>query len=458
MKFKIRAQNIQNDVKEFWYDNQENILSTEDGVIYEFPNHKEIQVDEKPFVSFSKDKPLKKSNAISLLKIQMGLSCNYSCNYCSQRFVERPPETSKKHIEAFMQKLESLDFSGSSGLKVEFWGGEPFVYWKTMKPLAEAIMEKYKDKINLRLSTVTNGSLLTQEICDWLVDMNFSIGLSHDGPGQSVRGEDPFDNPELKKLILDLFKRLPSKTSFNCVLNSKNTSRLKVFDYFKELTGNPNITLGEGAIVDAYDEGGYESSLSTKKEHFDFRKQAFAEIYETDGNIGFYLMKKKIQDFIYSLLLHKKDTTLSQKCGMDNENTLAIDLLGNVITCQNVSAASVAGNGESHKVGNIENMKDVAIKTATHWSNRPDCASCPVLHLCKGSCMYLEGKYWDISCSNSYSDNIVYFALAVEKITNGYIPTFIDAPHLPPERQDIFGRVLAHKESIKAKTISIKAI
>ena len=45
------------------------------------------------YKSFDKNNPLKKSKLITHLKIQMGLSCNYSCDYCSQKFVERMPET-----------------------------------------------------------------------------------------------------------------------------------------------------------------------------------------------------------------------------------------------------------------------------------------------------------------------------------------------------------------------------
>ena len=71
---------------------------------------------EKPGIN----NPLKKSKDISTLKIQLGLSCNYSCEYCSQRFVERPPETNRKDIDAFMEMLDNLEFDEEKGLLVEF--------------------------------------------------------------------------------------------------------------------------------------------------------------------------------------------------------------------------------------------------------------------------------------------------------------------------------------------------
>lgn len=455
MKFKIRGQNLEGEIRHFVYDNMSNALSGEDGESFSFPEPSQQLGDKHS--GFSKEAPLKKSRDVRVLKIQMGLSCNYSCDYCSQRFVERPAETSKKHIDEFLAKLDNLNLSEEQGLKIEFWGGEPLVYWKTMKPLADAIREKYQWEKPIQFSTITNGSLLTPEICEWLDESGFSVGLSHDGPGQHVRGEDPFDDPVRRQTILDFYARMGRRMSFNAMLNGKNHSRKDIYDWFVAFTGDPEVSLGEGAIVDAYDEGGVANSITTKQDHFDFRQKAFNDIYSTEGKIGFNSIVGKVDEFTAAILNHRSSDYLNQKCGMDDERVLAVDLRGNVITCQNVSAVQVAGNGEAHLSGTLEKFEDVVIKTATHWSNRPDCNACPVLHLCKGSCMYLEDKYWDISCRNAYSDNVSLFALAMEKIT-GHIPIFIDAPHLPEERQDIFGKVLEHVEKPTKKVFSIKVV
>lgn len=463
MEFKITGQNLNGEVSHFLYDNQTNSLKNSDGNEIKRPSPEPTSgtcntcaTEKSEFKPFSIDLPLKKSKKVNVLKIQMGLSCNYSCDYCSQRFVERADETSKKHIDEFLTKLDNLEFNPEK-TRIEFWGGEPLVYWKTMKPLAEAIQEKYGSTIKMEFSTITNGSLLTPEICDWLYDMNFSVGLSHDGPGQSVRGPDPFDDPEKKKIILDFYKRMTGRMSFNAMLNSTNSSRKEIHDWFCKLTGDNYVPLGEGSIVDAYDEGGNANMISTKEDHFAFRRTAFSDIFSTSGNIGFTGMIGKINNFINTILEQKSNSGMGQKCGMDDEHTIAVDLRGNVITCQNVSSVSTAGNGESHLAGNIENIDAVKIKTATHWSNRNDCSKCPVLSLCKGSCMYLEGKYWDISCDNAYSDNVALFALSIEKIT-GFLPVFIDAPHLPDDRKDIFGRVLKHEEKPIRKPFPIKVV
>jgi len=462
MIFEIHAERSATDKKIFYYDNMANILKDSDGNVLEYPKNSYKKPDKEEYKSFDKNNPLKKSKLITHLKIQMGLSCNYSCDYCSQKFVERPKETSKKDIDAFLEKLGVLEFDEKSGLSVEFWGGEPFVYWKTMKPLAEALREKFTTWTKKpKFSVITNGSILTDDIIDWLMMMNFSVSISHDGPGQHVRGPDPFDDPEQKKRLIGFYRmmtRLKKGISFNPMMNSKNKSRKEIRDWFVNMLGDENVQLGEGGIVDAYDEDGITNSLQTLKEHFEYRRQSFADFYSMGKSLNFFGQFNKIDDLTNRILTHEEAKYLNQKCGMDDEHTLAIDLRGNVMTCQNVSALEVSKNGESHLGGTLDDYDKVELKSSTHWSNRKECSSCPVLHICKGACMFLDKKFWDISCANAYSDNVPLFTLAITNITNGYIPTLIKAEGLPLERQDIFGTIFEHKEDIKKKIIPIKVV
>jgi hypothetical protein len=71
--------------------------------------------------------------------------------------------------------------------------------------------------------------------------------------------------------------------------------------------------------------------------------------------------------------------------------------------------------------------------------------------------MFLDKKFWDISCANAYSDNVPLFVAAVERMT-GYIPFLIKHNDLPLERQDIFGTVYQHKDPEKKRFIPIKVV
>lgn len=380
----------------------------------------------------SVDRPGLKSSPRTL-KISLGLSCNYECEYCSQRFVPRAEETNPGDIDGFLSGLDS--WVTEPPQKIEFWGGEPLVYIKTLRPLAERLKKKFPDA---SLVMITNGSLLNPELNDWLDRMGFHIGLSHDGPGQHVRGPDPLMDPEKRAAILDLWRRLgPQKRmSFNAMINRNNPSRAEIQKFFVALTGDSSVPIGEGSFVDAYDEGGLNNSL-TADELAPYRNLAFHEL-RTGQAANFTTIRNKIADFVNAISDGRKSSALGQKCGMDKPENIAVDLRGNVLTCQNVSAASVAPNGQSHKIGHISDLSAVQLNTATHWSNRDECPSCPMVQICKGSCMFLEGDLWETSCDNAFSDAIPVFSAGIEFLT-GLVPVYIEGPQRH-DRKDIWNR------------------
>jgi len=379
----------------------------------------------------SRETPLGKISP-RILKISLGLSCNYACEYCSQRFVARNDETNPADVTGFMDSLDSWVLSPPEA--IEFWGGEPLVYIKTLRPLAEALRLKFPQA---RVSVITNGSLLNPEVNQWLDELGFTVSISHDGHGQSVRGPDPLADPRSRQAILALYQRLAPKGrfSFNAMINRSNQSRADVQAFFENLTGDSKVMIGEGGFVDAYDDGGQALSLQPEEFHA-FRRLAFHEIrHGKAGRIS--SVRDRTMSFVNSMRFKRPASSLGQKCGMDRSDSIAVDLKGNVLTCQNVSATAVAPNGEAHRIGHISQMQEVALKTATHWSHRQECPGCPVLQVCKGACMFLQGPLWDVSCENAYSDALPIFAAGVEFLT-GLVPVHIEG-ELRDERKDIFG-------------------
>jgi uncharacterized protein len=381
----------------------------------------------------SRDTPLGKTSP-RILKISLGLSCNYACEYCSQRFVERNNETNPEDVTDFMDSLDSWVLSPPEA--IEFWGGEPLVYIKTMRPLAEALREKYPQA---RFSVITNGSLLNADLNQWLDDMGFAVAVSHDGPGQHVRGPDPLADPPTRKAILELYQRLApqGRFSFNAMVNRSNQSRAAIQAFFTELTGDPKVMIGEGGFVDAYDAGGEALSLRSDEFH-SFRRQSFQDIRQ-GKSARIASVRDRMMSFVNSIRFNRPASSLGQKCGMDKSDSIAVDLKGNVLTCQNVSARSTAPNGESHRIGHVNELASVALRTSTHWSKRPECPQCPVLQICKGACMFLEGPLWEASCNNAYSDALPIFAAGIEFLT-GLVPIYIEGD-LAENRKDVFGLV-----------------
>ena len=414
------------------YDNINSTLEDEQGNKFSFKKFEDFYYS-KINHYVSEQTPSKKKD-IELLKIQLGLSCNYSCTYCSQRFVPNAAETNSSYIDKFMKSLDLWLFKPPK--RIEFWGGEPFVYWKTLKPLAEELRKKYP---LARFIIVSNGSIITKEIVDWLDELDFHIGISHDGPGQSIRGPDPFENEEQKKILLYLLEKRKGKISFNATLSKNNFDRKKIQEYFKEIIGHEDFVINEGHMIDVYDEGGKECSFSELKEHYEFRRQALFQIRDKEF-LNFEVYNGRIREWVASIANERNAMELGQKCGMDKETSIAVDLRGNVLTCQNVSAVSTAPNGRSHLLGHVSKLDEVKLRTATHWKFREECLNCPVLQACKGSCMFLQDEYFKISCDSAYSDHIPFFATAIEILT-GCLPYHIEAHKYPlkEERKNLWG-------------------
>lgn len=428
------------------YDNQASTLTWVDGSPV-------VQSQPRTFrdaTAVSVDQPGCKGS-IRTLKISLGLSCNYECSYCSQRFVPHAESSNPSDIEPFFASLTDALIDPPE--RIEFWGGEPFVYWKTLKPLAERLRELYPQA---SFNIITNGSLLDAEKNEWLDRMGFGVGLSHDGPGYHARGADPLDDAEKRVSIMDLYGRLhpQGRISVNAMLHADNRSRAHVQAWLQERFGK-DVRIGEGAFIDPYDDGGLASTFQTPADHIGFRAMAFKEL-RLGMAASFAIGQQKIMDFVQSIRTARPSSALGQKCGMDKADNIAVDLHGNVLTCQNVSAAAAAPNGQPHQIGHLSNLQAVKMRTATHWSKRKDCTSCPVLQLCKGSCMFLEGNLWDAGCDAAYSDNVPFLAAAIEYLT-GCIPFYIEGD-FREDRKDIFGQVHGVPDAPKKRVIPIQHV
>jgi len=436
-------------IAKFYYDNMTSELKNSEGAhIIDPMSKKEIEWT-TALITDPKNPLGKNSTNIQDIKIQMGLSCNYGCEYCSQRFVPHAENGNPKAVVKFMKNLDL--WLKNVPRKFQFWGGEPLVYWKTLKPLATALREKFP---GVKFGMVTNGSLLTPEINEFLDTMKFSIGMSHDGPGQIVRGPDPFDNPVQAANIRDLWKRLgKDRMSINAMVHRENMDRAAIQKFFADFLGTNDFSIGEGGFIDTYDAGGAANAINGKAEQLGFRRLTMEQTRES-LTMNFLITKQRIKEWIDAISSHRPASTLMQKCNMDRPDTMAVDLNGNVLTCHNTSAVAIAPNGKSHRIGHVSKMEDIKLTTSTHWSLRKNCPKCPMLQACKGACMYLEDDLWDKSCDNSYNDHLPYFAVAFELITGGYVPYRINASHLPEERQDIWGSL--NDQSIVPKTRTVE--
>lgn len=453
-KFYVHAENYKDNTKKvFIFDNEFSTITDQQGASIDLSAFEEYKGNfYRRVKQWDKDHPIGKSSAPTRLKIQLGLKCNYTCEYCSQAaHVEGSIDFTPKHIDEFMIKLTHLDLTDVD--QIEFWGGEPLVYWKTIRELTKRLHDAYP---TVKFLLITNGSLFNQEINEFLEKYDFRVGISHDGPGQHLRGPDPFDDPDKMHWIQDLYKRLHPKhcISFNCILNAKNTSRLTIYNFFKDRFGE-GVKMGEGYFLYVTHDGANDLSLYDYQDMIKYRRQSFSELDILERN-NVYFKNKGISNFIHMIVNGRNYHTVNMRCGMDQETHLAVDMNGDVISCQNVGGNSNSFNGMSHRLGNVENMHDVKLNTGRHWSTRKECVQCPIVQMCAGMCFMLEDEYWYNTCSNQYNDIIPLFMYGFEILT-GYIPYWIEPIDGTMEewRKDLLGMQYPDLTRIRKKVIPI---
>ena len=190
-----------------------------------------------------------------------------------------------------------------------------------------------------------------------------------------------------------------------------NVSHLAVREYIEEKLGLPRGTVNcwSEEILLPYDD---DALLCVPRDEAE-RQAAINVLFDeaVKGYVGCVNVYNKIDDWFHSISNHRPIQSVGQKCGMDRPSHIAVNLMGEVTTCQNTAAQ---GN---HKIGHVDDWENIALNTSHHHQNREECRNCPVVQMCKGACMFLEGEYWQAACDMSFTYNRAMLAIALWYLT-----------------------------------------
>jgi len=345
-------------------------------------------------VRISPQRPGRKVSNPTVLKIQLGLACNYTCSYCNQSSqVESMSVTKTTDAHAFLGDLER--WLKESPSEIEFWGGEPLLYFRKLEILVPELDRRFP---NAEFSMVTNGSLLTQEILDFIAKYDICITVSHDGPGQYLRGEDPFDDPRKAQLLKALWeeRKINGRMMFSSVLTPVNSDPSALRRWFVGKLDGASVVMSLEGIVATHDDKALAGPGLWAPHQYESLRESVASSFENGDALLIPALREKATGLLQSTVHRMPSASMGQKCGMDRSDHVAVDLHSNVLTCHNTGANA------KHGLGSALEMEKVRLNTSTHWAYRDCCSHCPVLQLCGGSCMYLEGEQFAQSCENEY--------------------------------------------------------
>ncbi len=137
--------------------------------------------------TFSADEyELYNNPVVKAMCLHVAHDCNIRCKYCfaSQGDFQRNREIMS--LEVGKRSMEYLaENSGNHyNLEVDFFGGEPLMNFDVVKELVfygKELEKKYDNKKNFRYTITTNGTLLNDEISEFLNEYMDNVVLSIDG-------------------------------------------------------------------------------------------------------------------------------------------------------------------------------------------------------------------------------------------------------------------------------------
>ncbi len=107
--------------------------------------------------------------------------CNLRCSYC---YIEKKQKTiSFTTAEKVIDFIFKKSILGHEEINIGFFGGEPLLEFKLIKKITNLIYDHpfyNPDRVNL--SIVSNGTIFSNEIAQFIIDNKIEFGISCDGP------------------------------------------------------------------------------------------------------------------------------------------------------------------------------------------------------------------------------------------------------------------------------------
>lgn len=184
------------------------------------------------------------SKSLYVLAKPVGASCNLRCKYCyylekAHLYRNAPARVmSDELLERFVQ--EYIQAQTMSQVLFTWHGGEPLMRPLSFYRKAVALQEKYAFGRQIDNTIQTNGTLLTDEWCEFFKEHNWLVGISIDGP-QEFHDEyrrTASDKPSWQKVMrgIRLLRKHGVEWNAMAVVNDFNAGYpLEFYHFFKEM-------------------------------------------------------------------------------------------------------------------------------------------------------------------------------------------------------------------------------
>ncbi|MBN2416875.1 radical SAM protein [bacterium] len=324
--------------------------------------------------------------------------CNFRCLYCPYTYDD---ESTRKHSQknmSFNIAKQALDYglprsrewqNDGKRVSVGFYGGEPLLNFNLIRKCVDYI-NKTHTKENVKFNITTNGSILTENIVNFLVENQFNILLSCDGPAMihdryRVTLDGKPTHKLMKKGLKLLKKHINSKNisvTFNGVI-SPPYSIAEVEEYFESTNMEYRLALASSTGTQFYELFNMHQEQKNKitQENYLFSEYRKAIVEQRYSDISQYKRDRFEKDIIK---IYRRNMVRMEKIAISHGQCnpggrkLYVDVNGDFYPCERVSRRYI--------IGNIQNGLDYKkiYKLLEEWNDifHENCIDCWALRFC----------------------------------------------------------------------------
>lgn len=314
--------------------------------------------------------------------------CNLRCRYCHPM---REGNIAKKNMskEVALAAVDLLfkESGNTADLTISFYGGEPLLQFDLIKTIVRNSNRKAGElNKNITFSITTNGTLLTEEIINFLADNNIHVTLSIDG-GPDTHDANrvfPGGTGSYAKLF-DGYTRLKKRTGHIVSLAVVNNLQTSLEDIARSIQdiGIPVVAVAPAIRADGELDFGDSEVERYNRDFHDMVR------YFLDN--GLFLREMPPIDFsgVFKYL-HKRSRN-ETSCNASYEK-IAVDADGNILPCANFLGKS------RFLMGNVLEGMDKSLQKTfkdLRVTNNQTCRSCWARYLCGGGCPYYSSNRYE---------------------------------------------------------------
>jgi uncharacterized protein len=327
------------------------------------------------------------------IQLMMAQSCNLKCGYCyAWRNDANDPgtymdwETAKQSVDFLVHRS-----GGRMDIQVTFFGGEPLLNLSVIKKVVDYCHEiEFKTKKQFCFELITNGTLLTPEVTNYVADHRFLLFISLDGWQEMHNYNRPsIDGRDIHEMILQnaLYankiyeERNLNKIKIRANLTNKFNDLRRVASYLENL-GFTYIGIGAIEPLPHADPCDMALSEDQMDKMTDTMTEMMLEAIDSLKNnipVGHYI-QRAINKTAISVEMRSLPGVICGVC----RNTAIVDNKGDIFPCHRYAGM------KAFKIGNVftgmekDNVINYYKKIAARAIN--DCQDCWIRDFCAGGC------------------------------------------------------------------------